>query len=73
MVQELTADRGQVLKALARAAELQRQKDRAEQYKKFEALPNALLAGASHVQDRQPGARTAFVVIGSDFDVQAIS
>lgn len=69
MVQELTADRGQVLKALARAAELQRQKDRAEQYKKFEALPNALLAGASHVQDRQPGARTAFVVIGSDFDV----
>jgi VWFA-related protein len=69
MVQAVTADREPVLKALDRAAELQSQKEKAKQYKKFEALPNALVAGINHVQDRHPGARTAFVVIGSDFDV----
>ena len=69
MLQELTADRGRVLKALDRTEELQSQKGKTEKYKKFEALPSALLAGARHVQDRQPGARTALVVIGSDFDV----
>jgi Ca-activated chloride channel homolog len=69
MVQELTADRELALKALNRAAGLQSQKDKGKPYKKFEALPNALLAGLNHVQERQTGARTAFVVIGSDFDV----
>ena len=69
MLQELTADRGHVLKALDRAEEMQSQKNKTEKYKKFEALPNALLAGDRHVQDRQPGARTALAVIGSDFDV----
>lgn len=69
MLQELTADRGQVLKALDGAEELQSQKNKTKKYKKFEALPNALLAGDRHVQDRQPGARTALVVIGSDFGV----
>jgi len=69
MLQELTADRGRVLKALDRAEELQSQKNKTKKYKKFEALPNALLAGDMHVQERQPGARSALVVIGSDFGV----
>jgi VWFA-related protein len=69
MIRELTADRQLVLKALDRAADLQSQKEKAKHHNKFEALPNALLAGINHVQDRQPGARTAFVVIGSDFNV----
>jgi VWFA-related protein len=69
MLQELTVDRGQVLKALDRAQKLQTQKNKTEKYKKFEALPNALLDGDRHVQDRQPGARTALVVIGTDFGV----
>jgi VWFA-related protein len=69
MLQELTADRGRILKALDRAEELQSQKNKTKKYKKFEALPNALLAGDMHVQERQPGARTALVVIGSDFGV----
>ena len=69
MLQELTANRERVLKALDRAEELQSQKNKTEKYKKFEALPNALLAGDRHVQQQQPGARTALVVIGSDFGV----
>jgi VWFA-related protein len=69
MLQELTADRGPILKALDRAEELQSRKNKTEKYKKFEALPNALLAGVRQVQDRHPGARTALVVIGSDFGV----
>jgi len=69
MVQALTADRESVLTALDRAAEFQSQRERAKRYKKFEALPNALVAGINHVQEQRPGARAAFVVIGSDFDV----
>ena len=69
MVQELTTGRELVLKALDRAADLQGQKEKTKRYKKFEALPNALLAGVNDVQSRRPEARTAFVVIGSDFDV----
>lgn len=52
MLQELTADRGRVLKALDRAEELQSEKGKTEKYKTFEALPNALLAGVRHVQGR---------------------
>jgi VWFA-related protein len=69
LVQRLTADRELVLQALNRAAELQKHEEKARQYKKFEALPNALLAGINLVQGQRPSARTAFVVIGSDFDV----
>ncbi|MCU1236172.1 MAG: hypothetical protein JWP63_4139 [Candidatus Solibacter sp.] len=68
MAQELTADRGEVLNALDRATGF-RQQSAARQYSKFEALPNALLAGATHVRERLSGARCALVVIGSDFNV----
>jgi VWFA-related protein len=69
MVQEPTKDRELVLKALDRASDLQNRKDKVKHYKKFEALPNALLAAIKDLENRQPGIRTAFVVIGSDFDV----
>lgn len=68
-IQTLTSSRQLVLQALSRAAELQKQNERSGQYKKFEALPNAMIAGADYVQAHRGGARAAFVVVGSDFDV----
>lgn len=68
-IQPLTSHREPVLQALSRAAELQQKKLTLRRYKKFEALPNALLSGIRYLQDRQPDARIGFVIIGSDFDV----
>ncbi|HSP63684.1 MAG TPA: VWA domain-containing protein [Pyrinomonadaceae bacterium] len=72
VLQKLTSDHNRVLEALQTAAERQEErstKGTEKKYKKFEALPYALLAGMRDAQSQMPQSSVALVVIGNDFDV----
>jgi VWFA-related protein len=75
LVQELTSDRERVLAALAverlqfKRQDVSNGEEQKEAYKKFEALPAAVNAVLRHMQERQPQATHALVVIDPDFSV----
>jgi VWFA-related protein len=73
IIQDLTTDRKATAGALERVADEQRKKKTyAHIDQSAEALHEALLLAARHLQERRPDARAAIVFIGSDFNVTPV-